>query len=102
MSDRESVDWHRYLVELSESLAACEDTKLIRDFLLSLLTPREVREISTRWALVRLIDGGMSQRSISKELGLSLCKITRGSKELQRKDSPFASMIDLYKEVKGA
>ncbi|MCK5735797.1 MAG: transcriptional regulator, partial [Spirochaetaceae bacterium] len=54
--------------------------------------------ISSRWTLVRLIDRGMSQRNISKELGLSLCKITRGSRELKKENSPFAHMIHLYQE----
>lgn len=97
MSDKEIVDWHPYLEELSLALAKSDDADLIRDFLQSLLTPNEVQEVSTRWALVRLIDEGMSQRNIAKKLGLSLCKITRGSKEIQRENSPFASMINLYK-----
>ena len=102
MSDKEFVDWHPYLEELSMALANSGDAGLIREFLQSLLTPNEVQEISTRWALVRLIDEGMSQRNIAKTLGLSLCKITRGSKEIQRENSPFASMINLYKELERA
>ncbi len=99
MSDKEIVDWHPYLEELSLALAKSGDSDLIREFLQSLLTPNEVQEVSTRWALVRLIDQGMSQRNIAKKLGLSLCKITRGSKEIQKENSPFASMINLYKEA---
>ena len=101
MPDREFVDWHPYLEELSLALSRADDPRLIRDFLQSLLTPNEVQEVSFRWALVTLIDEGMSQRNIAKKLGLSLCKITRGSKELQKEASPFAAMIDIYRE-KGA
>ena len=87
------------LNELSLALAAADDPDLIKSFLESLLTENEVADISSRWTLVRLIDRGMSQRSISRELGLSLCKITRGSKELKKEDSPFRKMIEIL-EVK--
>jgi len=83
------------LNELSKALAAADDPALIKSFLESLLTENEVADISSRWTLVRLIDRGMSQRSISRELGLSLCKITRGSKELKKEDSPFRKMIEI-------
>ena len=50
---------------------------------------------------VKLIDDGMSQRNIAKRLGLSLCKITRGSKELKKDNSAFKHFIELYKEKTG-
>ena len=87
------------LFELAQTLAVCDDDRLIYDFLASLFTESEVMEIGNRWALVRLLEQGMSQRAIAKELGLSLCKITRGSKELKKKDSPFGKMINLFKET---
>ena len=99
MSDTEILDWKPYLEELSLALARCSDQEQTRAFLESLLTPNELQEVSTRWALVRLIDDGMSQRNIARALGLSLCKITRGSKQLKMEDSPFRSMIDLYKQI---
>ncbi len=88
----------RPLNELASALALTTDEDLIEEFLHSLLTENEVNEVASRWALVRLMDEGMSQRKISRELGLSLCKITRGSKELKKENSPFARMIDIYKD----
>lgn len=85
------------LRELAAALALCDDEDMIEDFLSGLFTAAEVREMGKRWALVRLLDDGMSQRNIAKNLGLSLCKITRGSKELKKSESPFRSMIELYK-----
>ena len=87
------------LKELSLSLARIDDPPLIERFLKSILTPNEVEEISTRWALVQLLDQGMSQRKISKKLGLSLCKITRGSKELKKNNSAFKEVIEIYKQL---
>lgn len=82
--------------ELATALSLAEDPVLIADFLECLLTPTELQDVTTRWALVREIDDGITQREISKNLGLSLCKITRGSRELKKDDSPFKKMIDVY------
>ncbi len=84
--------------ELVSTLAGCSDARLIHDFLQSLLTPSEVAEVANRWALVRLLDEGMSQRNIARELGLSLCNITRGSKELKKENSAFAAMLEEFKK----
>lgn len=85
------------LRELAAVLALCDDPDMIDSFLSALFTDAEVREMGKRWALVRLLEDGMSQRKIAKNLGLSLCKITRGSKELKKSDSAFRKMIELYK-----
>ncbi len=80
--------------ELCFALARTDDQGLIGDFLSGLLTPTEKREVSARWALVREIDAGTTQREIARKMRLSLCKITRGSKELKKENSPFKKMID--------
>jgi TrpR family trp operon transcriptional repressor len=87
--------------ELSAALAKTNDPQTILRFLNSLLTPNEIREISSRWELVKLLDQGYSQRQIAQRLGLSLCKITRGSRELKKKDSPFKCMFEKL-EKKGS
>lgn len=83
------------LKELSRTLAATSDPVLIEDFLRSLLTPAETADIAARWALVKALDNKMPQREIAKELGLSLCKITRGSRELKKPGSPFRKMLHI-------
>ncbi len=83
------------LEELSRALSRVDDPALIYRFLECLLTPNEMSEVASRWALVKMLDDGISQRSIASSLGLSLCKITRGSKELQKDDSAFKKMIDI-------
>lgn len=90
-----------YLEQLSKALAATEDSELILNFLHSILTPKEISEVASRWALVMKIHEGKSQRKIADELGLSLCKITRGSKELKKINSSFKKMIEKWQEVSG-
>lgn len=87
------------LKEIASVLATTQDQEQIEAFLKSILTKNEVDEISTRWELVKLLDGGMSQRKIADRLSISLCKITRGSRELKKVHSPFRAMIEKYKEI---
>lgn len=69
------------------------DAALIEEFLYSLLTPAEADEMAKRWALVKELSKGMAQRKIAEELGLSLCKITRGSRELKKEGSAFRMLL---------
>lgn len=87
------------LKELSRTLAAASDPQLIEDFLRSLLTPSETADIAARWALVKALDNKVPQREIARELGLSLCKITRGSRELKKPDSPFRKMLHITDQL---
>jgi len=82
--------------EVAQVLARIEDPKLILDFLKCILTPYELEEVSGRWELVKLLDQGVSQRRIAEKLGMSLCKITRGSRELKKNGSAFKRVLGEY------
>jgi TrpR family trp operon transcriptional repressor len=82
------------LGELSQTLAAIGEAELIESFLRCLLTPAETADIAARWALVKALDQGQPQREIAKNLGLSLCKITRGSRELKKANSAFRRILE--------
>jgi TrpR family trp operon transcriptional repressor len=82
------------LDEISTLLVETHDKSLITDFFKGLFTPAECADIAARWALLKALNKGMPQRAIAKELGLSLCKITRGSKELRKPDSALAKMLE--------
>jgi TrpR family trp operon transcriptional repressor len=77
------------ITELAGVLARTDDTSLIRDFLYCLLTPAETADIAARWALVKELKRKTPQREIARDLGISLCKITRGSRELKKPCSAF-------------
>jgi TrpR family trp operon transcriptional repressor len=82
------------LAELSEVLAKTSDPALISAFLRCLLTPSETADIAARWALVKALNAGTPQREIAKSLEVSLCKITRGSRELKKPGSAFQRILD--------
>jgi TrpR family trp operon transcriptional repressor len=86
----------RVVNEIAGELAAIGDAALVRRFLESILTPREREEIAGRWELVKLLNRGVSQRHVAERLGMSLCKITRGSRELKKKDSAFKAVLERH------
>ncbi|MDR1374697.1 MAG: trp operon repressor [Treponema sp.] len=85
------------LSEMARTLAKISDGKLIESFLRCLLTPAETADIAARWALVKALDEKIPQREIAKRLGLSLCKITRGSRELKKPGSGFEKILHILK-----
>ena len=89
MFDWTKVDGYR------EDMTA--DEKLAYDFIEWLFTPAERKDIANRWLLVKEIDKGTTQREIARKFGMSLCKITRGSKELSKPDSAFRKVLDTLK-----
>jgi TrpR family trp operon transcriptional repressor len=83
------------LLELSQALAKTGDAGLIEDFLRCLLTQAEIADIAGRWALVKALRKKMTQREIARDLRISLCKITRGSRELKKANSAFNRIFDV-------
>ena len=71
------------LTEFTELLLAAKDTKAMQSVLSALLTPSELRDIPNRLQIIRLLKQGISQREISKKLGVGIATVTRGSKEIQ-------------------
>jgi len=84
------------LTELAQLLSRTDDPHLVEGVLNALLTPSEAHDLSARWELVKRLDQGETQRQIAKELGLSLCKITRGSRELKKPDSVLKALLQLH------
>ena len=83
------------IAELAKVLSKINDKTLIEEFFRSLLTPAEVADIAGRWALVKALKNKIPQREIAKDLGISLCKITRGSRESKKKNSAFTRVIEI-------
>ena len=81
------------LKEISHILAT-SDEQLVYDFLECIFTPTERKDISNRWLLVKEIEKGTTQREIAKKFGMSLCKITRGSRELSKPNSAFRRVLE--------
>ena len=87
----------RYLRDLYALLASVDDEKEAKLLLEDLLTPQEVASLCERWQLIQSLHKGIPQRDISKELGISISKITRGSRMLQFGTGGFAYFLKKLK-----
>lgn len=65
-----------------------------------LFTQREKYDFALRWRLMKDLHQGKTQREIANELGISLCKITRGSKILKDPESQMNTILKEYEHGK--
>ena len=73
------------IADIARVLAQMREAGTVERFLRELLTKSEAEKLSLRWDIVRFLSEGKSQRTIARQLGVSLCKITRGARELKKK-----------------
>lgn len=88
--------------ELANVLTEIDDPQLMKRFIGELFTPAEIQDMALRWRLMNLLHEGTPQRTIAKRLGISLCKITRGSKVLKRRNSASKKILIQMKGVSHA
>lgn len=80
--------------EITQILSDITRPEDVEKFLNEILTENERKDLSLRWDLMRKLHDGIPQRAISSELGISLCKITRGSKILKSGDSIINKILN--------
>lgn len=66
-----------------------EIERLLRD----LLTPGELAAIAERWAIVKRLDAGHTQREIRDELGCGIATVTRGQRQLRHGTGGFRQAL---------
>jgi len=84
--------------EICHLILKSDDEAFVYDFFNCLFTKPELKDIANRWLLVKEIDEGTTQREIANKFSMSLCKITRGSRELNKEGSAFRKMLELLKK----
>lgn len=62
-----------------------------------ILTPQELDSVAERWQLIQMLDAGVPQREIAKKLGISISKITRGSRMMQYGSGGFDMFLKRVK-----
>lgn len=83
--------------EICNLIVKSRDPQLVYDFFGCLFTKSEMSDFSKRWSLVKELQAGTTQREIARKYNISLCNITRGSRELKKEDSAFHKMLALLK-----
>lgn len=89
-------DFHE-LWRLFASVRSAEEAEIL---LTDLLTPAERRKIAKRWEELKLLAKGMPQRQIAGKLGVSISKITRGSRVLQEGSGGAWLFLERLERVK--
>ncbi|MBC2705343.1 MAG: transcriptional regulator [Desulfobacula sp.] len=79
------------LLKVISSIDSLDD---MNHFFEDIFTPAELDDISLRWKLLKDLHNGLTQRKIAEKYGISLCKITRGSKILKNKDSAVLKVLN--------
>lgn len=72
------------LEDLISLLLTIRTREEMKDFLLGILTPKELQEIPTRLQIVKMLRGGVRHHEIAERLGIGVATVTRGSRELQK------------------
>lgn len=73
--------------EITNFILKLRSREELMAFLKEMLSESEIATLSKRWRILSMLAEGRTQRDIVKELNVSLCKVTRGSKILKDKNS---------------
>ncbi|OGR22365.1 MAG: repressor [Desulfobacterales bacterium RIFOXYA12_FULL_46_15] len=86
--------------ELLNIILTIDNLDDLNHFFEDLFTPAEINDIALRWKLLKDLHKGMAQRKIADKYGISLCKITRGSRILKKKDSIMLKILNAQQQDK--
>lgn len=79
--------------ELIQIFSNIHDPEIMERFFREIFTEKEWKDLNLRWELMRQLKSGKSQRKIASDLGISLCKITRGAKIIRNPKSITNQLI---------
>ena len=82
---------------VADLFAGVSDRRDMRQLLDEILTPAELHDLALRWRLVQRLHDDVPQRTIAVELGISLCKITRGSRILKQPRGVIRQILERKK-----
>lgn len=92
-------DWRNEdTAALFEAVLALESVDEAAAFFRDLCTLKELGDLSHRWAVVRLLDQGLSYREISDRTGASTATVTRINQWLQHGAGGYRMALDRIKE----
>lgn len=79
--------------EISNLISKIGSENEVYEFISELLTESEISTLSKRWRILKMLSEGKTQRDIAKELNVSLCKVTRGSRILKDENAIVYKLI---------
>ncbi|MCI0584285.1 MAG: YerC/YecD family TrpR-related protein [Chloroflexi bacterium] len=92
-------DWKTEEAEaLIDALLSLEDRGEAERFLRDLLTLNELRDLTLRWNVARLLDQGLHYADISQRTGASTATITRIASWLNHGEGGYRLVLDRLRE----
>lgn len=85
--------------DLVDLVCAIGNAKEAQMLLEDLLTPQEFESLAERWQEIQLLAKGMTQRDVAEKLGISISKVTRGSRALQYGSGGFRHFLKKLKKT---
>lgn len=83
----------KHLKDLFRLVTAVDTQEEAQALLEDILTPQELASLAERWQLVQELAKGTPQREVAKKLGVSVSKVTRGSRMLQFGSGGFVHFL---------
>lgn len=90
-----SEQYKKEVIEVVYKIA--KDKELLAEFIKDILTPREFENIGVRWQIVKRLAKGEHHASIAEDLHLGVATVTRGSREMRKKEGGFRRALKALK-----
>jgi len=90
-----SEQYKKELIDIVSKIA--KDKQLLADFIKDILTPREFENIGVRWQIIKRLSKGEHHQSIAESLHLGVATVTRGSREMRKKEGGFRRALKFIK-----
>src|SRR5262245_7969671 len=98
----QELDWRTPDVEaLIDAVLELESLDEAERFFRDLCTLGELRDLSQRWAVVRMLDAGLHYAEISRLTGASTATITRIASWLNHGEGGYREALDRFKAAGG-
>jgi TrpR family trp operon transcriptional repressor len=91
-----SNQYKKELIEVLNKIS--KDKQLLADFMQDILTPREFENIAVRWEIVKRLAKGEHHQSIAEDLHLGVATVTRGSREMRKKEGGLRRALKVVKK----
>ncbi|PIZ86344.1 hypothetical protein COX94_00405 [Candidatus Nomurabacteria bacterium CG_4_10_14_0_2_um_filter_33_9] len=90
-----SEQYKKEIIEVIYKIS--KDKELLGDFIKEILTPREFDNIGVRWQIVERIAKGEHHQAIAEDLHLGVATVTRGSREMRKKNGGFRRALKVIR-----
>ncbi len=88
--------YKKEIIEVISKIA--KDKQLLFEFVKEILTPREFDNLSVRWQIVKRLAKREHHAAIAEDLHLGVATVTRGSREMRRKNGGLRKALKVMKQ----